>query len=395
MKKIFVVLAVLFLAPALQAGWSVSSTQTDSDTLEVTVTPSQGEKWNDLKIPCNSGDVAGDFTIDPPTSDWEADRVEKVGQRHYVVLEYDDLNTEKGGADTITIDGPDNRTGCGTFIVTLNGANVYSTSRDGNGSRLPGFCSAGMDFSYDADGSGVVTVYYVDSTADQVRAVALDITTDNDANITAVDNVNAAYNIYPGSIDINELTGEVNHPGSAVCDAVKYPNGTLPGLYSYGTSVEMGSLYVGDGNAPEDNGVLLTFTVDKSCTGTIAGNVIRGSVVLENPNADPCDNLPIVYEVVIETCGDCPEDSSSWMAGTPDGWIGPEDVAYILDIIDDYPLTGYYVGPTDPNFDECLDFSSWMAGTPDGWLGPEDVAYVLDIIDDYPLSGYYVQCPAP
>jgi hypothetical protein len=397
MKKFFAVVAVLCFAASAFAGWSVDSTRVDSDTLEVEVNPSQGEKWNDVKIPCNSGDVAGDFTVDSPPShaNWAVDRVEQVGQRHYVVLEYDNLGSELGGSDTITVSGPNNRTGCGKFIVTLNGANVYSTSRDGSGNRLPGFCSAGMTFSCDSNDAGVVTVYFVDNTCDQLRAVGLDITADGGANITAVGDVNPAYWVYPGSIDINE-SGVIEGYGSAVADVCEYPTGTLPGLNSYGVTTEMGSLYSGDSNAPDDSGVLLTVTVDADCTVTVTNNDRRGGVVLEDPDADPGDNLPIECAVVMDTCGDCPEDCSSWNPGVPDGWIGPEDVAYVLDIIDDYGGAGYYCEAVPAGCDyPCLDLSSWNPGVPDGWLGPEDVAYILDIIDDYGGAGYYVECPAP
>jgi hypothetical protein len=310
-----------------------------------------------------------------------------------VVLKYDNYNTQKGGPDTITISGPNNRTGCGQFIVTLNQANVYSTSRDGSGNRLPGFCSAGMNFSCDSDESGKVTVYFVDNTCEQLRAVGLDITADSGAVITAVNDVNPAYWVYPGSIDINE-SGVIEGYGSAVADVCEYPTGTLPGLNSYGTTVEMGSLYSGDANAPDDSGVLLTLTVDSECTVTVTNNERRGGVVLEDPDADPGDNLPIECQVVLDACGDCPEDCSSWNPGVPDGWVGPEDVAFVLDIIDDFPGTGYYceVGTAGCEY-PCLDFSSWNPGVPDLWLGPEDVAWILDIIDDYPDQGYYVECP--
>jgi hypothetical protein len=349
MKKFFAVVAVLcFAAPVFAAGWSVSSTQKDSDTLEIEVNPATGAKWNDLKIPCESGDVAGDFTIDPPTSDWAADRVEKVGQRHYVVLEYDDLNTEKGGSDTITVNGPNNRTGCGTFIVTLNGGNVYSTSRDGSGNRLPGFCSAGMTFSCDSD-AGVVTVYFVDNTCEQLRAVGLDITADSGAVITAVNDVNPAYWVYPGSIDINEK-GDIIGYGNAVADVCEYPDGTLPGLNSYGVTTEMGSLYWGDANAPEDSGVMLTLTVDKECTVTVTNNERRGGVVLEDPEADPGDNLPI-------ECEFSPDEGCPTCSGDGPPYDGVVTFQELLDAIGIMGAHSYNNIPeSDPDYDPCFDW---------------------------------------
>ena len=69
------------------------------------------------------------------------------------------------------------------------------------------------------------------------RAFALDITVPA-GTITAVSDLSTAYNIYPGSIVI--VDGEVNDPGSAVCDA-SYPD-TLGGLGTAGITIEMGSL---------------------------------------------------------------------------------------------------------------------------------------------------------
>ena len=345
MKKIFAVVVVVCFAAPVFAGWSVSSTQTDSDTLDVEVTPSQGETWNDLKIPCSSGDTAGSFST--PTTDWAVDRVEQVGRRNYVVLHYNNLSTALGSAQTVTVNGPNNRTGCGKFIVTLNGANVYSTSRDGNGNRLGGFCSSGIEFSCEANSSGVVTVYFVDNSCEQLRAVGLDITVDSDANITAVNNVNPAYWVYPGSIDINEQ-GDIIGYGNAVADIGEFPDGTLPGLNSYGTTVEMGSLYVGDSNAPEDNGVLLTLTVDKECTITIAANEKRSGVVLEVPSADPGDNLPIECVFSAGGCPTCPGDEDN------DGTVTFQELVNALTIMGNNEYNN--ILENDPNYNACFDW---------------------------------------
>jgi hypothetical protein len=346
MKKVFAVVAVLCFAAPVFAGWSVSSTQTDSDTLDVEVTPSQGETWNDLKIPCNSGDTAGSFST--PTTDWAVDRVEQVGQRNYVVLHYNNLSTALGSAQTITVDGPNNRTGCGQFIVTLNGANVYSTSRDGNGNRLPSFCMAGINFSCDVNDSGVVTVYFVDNSCEQLRAVGLDITVDNDANITDVNDDNSAYWVYPGSIDINEK-GDIIGLGNCVADVCEFPDGTLPGLNSYGVTIEKGSLYVGDANAPVDNGVMLTLTVDKNCIITIAANEKRSGVVLEVPSAEPGDNLPIECEFSAGGCPSCAGDGPPY-----DGTVTFQE---LVDALTDMGNNNYdNILENDPNYDPCFDW---------------------------------------
>ena len=61
---------------------------------------------------------------------------------------------------------------------------------------------------------------------------------------------------------------------------------------------------------------------------------------------------------------------------------GEQDLANLVDVIGHYP--NCYIGPADADFDACFDLSSWQAGVPDGWLGPEDVAYMISDINNGP-----------
>ena len=247
--------------------------------------------------------------------------------------------------------------------------------------------------------SQVVTVGYDATTEDPclVRAFGLNISVDSGAKIKVAGEYSAKYKIYPGSIDINE-NGTVDGWGSpvAVQDS-NYPGRELGGLDTNGITIEMGSLYVGLPNAPGTSGTILKFSVDKDCNVIITENTARTGVVMEDMglNVSAVDvNLPGPIYVNL-LCKWCSVDVSSGVPGVPDAWLGPEDVGYVMNIIDDYAGTGYYVGPTDPNFDQCCDFSSGIPGTPDGWLGPEDVGFIMNVIDDYSGTGYYVQCPGP
>ena len=108
----------------------------------------------------------------------------------------------------------------------------------------------------------------------------------------------AKFNIYPGSIDINDATGAIDDYGSVVCDSSVYLVDTLPGPFDHltgpntppkadsnGMTVEMASLYVGAANAPGNSGELFRFMVDKACNVTITENAIRGGVLLEDGRA--------------------------------------------------------------------------------------------------------------
>ena len=374
MKKIVFVLAVLILtAPVFATSWGVTPTRVDTDTLSIIVQPATGAKWNDLKVPCNSGDTAASFTVDAPPTDvkWEVDKVEKVGQRHYVVLKYDDYNTEKGGSDTIELTGPANRTGTGSYIVTLNGSPVYS------GARGPGFCSSGIDIMAVADGNEV-TIGWVNGEPNNVRAFALDITVTKDVNVASVSEPNANYWVHPGTIII--IDGEVNVVGTLVAPYDDLPGDTQPGLGNSGITAEMGSLYDGDANAPMDNGVLFKFMTDAlvNCSVGIAENVSRGGVVMENP--DQSIGLSFTGADVIGCMGDLNNDD----------WNSPHDIDALVDIL--IPYAGapdyYWVWKDDPNYSLAGDV------TGDDWNSPHDIDALVDII--LPYAGapnyYWVDC---
>lgn len=164
-----------------------------------------------------------------------------------------------------------------------------------------------------------VTVKFTSDEANNVRAFALDITC-TDANIIAgsVGEVNPAYYIHPGSFAI--VDG--NATGTVVCSA-SYP-GTEPGEGTSSMTTEQGSLYEkGVDPAPSQvDQVLFSFRADGECTVSLDENLIRGGVVMENPD-----------EVVsVDTTGTCEvdlgcyngPDQAEWLAvGEPASWCEP------------------------------------------------------------------------
>jgi len=129
-------------------------------------------------------------------------------------------------------------------------------------------------------GNGVIELSYDFSEEPvRVRAFALDISVSSGI-ITSIGNLNQHYWIYPGSIKIDPW-GELEDLGIPV--APSSGPGALPGLGTSGMTIEMGSLYVGEPNAPPPTGILLTFTISAACNITIEGNAARGGVVFEEP----------------------------------------------------------------------------------------------------------------
>jgi hypothetical protein len=180
-----------------------------------------------------------------------------------------------------------------------------------------------------ADTDMVVISYEVIAEANNVRAFGLDITVqdpcgDPNADPHIVDiieyELNADYWVYPGSIDINEA-GEVNDVGTPVADPCgPVPIDTLPGIGSYGITIEMGSLYVGEANAPDTSGVLLKFVVDDNCLVNVSDNVSRGGVVMEGGGAAPPPSvIPYYFGTTVNMYTHT--DIAQWRAvGRPKCW---------------------------------------------------------------------------
>lgn len=161
---------------------------------------------------------------------------------------------------------------------------------------LPASASTATVFLTCADlGDGVVQLSY-DSTQEayRVRGFGLDIHVSSGV-FTSVGNISSYYWVYPGSIHIDEY-GEVVDFGSPVASP-EMP-GTLDGLGTSGMTIEMGSLYMGEANAPPTTGVLLTFTVSATCNVTVTENALRGGVVLEDPTKDPIVYAPSLLGVL-------------------------------------------------------------------------------------------------
>jgi hypothetical protein len=189
---------------------------------------------------------------------------------------------------------------------------------------------AAVDVNCTCDGNEV-TVRYVNTDPNHVRAFALDIILDNsDANIVSVygyDPCTDDYYIYPGSVDVNADTNNIDDYGKPYADQSKYPDGTLPGPPdSNGMTIEMASLYYPTGhtspNAPADANVLFKFKVHPIpgvVNVTVRQNAKRGGIVMEDANTPEVANLS---GCTLGACFDSGhEDYSEWLdVNSPDCW---------------------------------------------------------------------------
>jgi len=241
------------------------------------------------------------------------------------------------------------------------------------------------------DVNGIVTVSYDTTGGDPglVRAFGLDVTV-SAGKISGMWNFNPKYNIYPGSIDINDATGLVDDSGSPIGDPCQYPGVTQGGIGTQGVTVEMASLYVGGPNAPAAQGVLFKFAVCWSCNVTISQNAARGGVVMEDNAAVTViapGNGAAVYAVTVgPTCTDYPFFTSGDLAGNPlPPFLGGNDgkpdcvvSSFDLSII----AAAWDSNDLDPGWNPCSDIAGnplppFLGGTdgkPDGFCNSFDLS---------------------
>ena len=156
----------------------------------------------------------------------------------------------------------------------------------------------------------VSITYAVTGEPNRVRAFALDISVDNgtivgisDYNVGECNSVSKGYGIFPGTIDVNTGDGSINDVGSPVAPAVD--QGALGGLGTSGITIEMGSLFDDDANAPADSGTLCKIKLsltNGSATVDLEENTTRGGIVLENPGTSPASVVLVDEEACV---GDC------------------------------------------------------------------------------------------
>lgn len=250
---------------------------------------------------------------------------------------------------------------------------------------------AAVDITCTVVGDEITVEYNASGEPNLVRAFALDITVDGDAVIESMSDFNPDYYIYPGSIVI--LDGEVNDYGSPICDPCQYA-GTEPGLNSNSVTIEMGSLYVGEANDPDDSGILFKFKVDRGCNVAITENPIRGGVVLED-GSTPGINAPGCTSI------DCMKgthpDHANWLHwDKPKCWCyarqcrgdanGKKQGPFWVYTQDLLTLKGAYgkLEAQMPAGGECADFNRSKQGP--FWVYTQDLLI---------LKGYYGQIVVP
>ena len=220
----------------------------------------------------------------------------------------------------------------------------------------------------------------------RVRAFALDIKTDGATGVKDINDVNDVstnYWVHPGGINI--VGGEVEQDGNAWADPCAY-DGTLGGIDTNGVTIEMASLFIGEGNAPPNQGVLCTLAVTSPCLVSITENTIRGGVVLEDTNLASDDgvlDLTGATNIAVGPITECyagQPDYSEWeAAGKPDCWCYPRQCYGDADgNKEGSGIAGYaYVSPKDLS----VLVGGWMIKDPTKGLGILGVTVTVDSVE--------------
>jgi len=144
-------------------------------------------------------------------------------------------------------------------------------------------------------------INYTCSAGEEVRAFALEVTLDNGFYFSDITNykrgesnsVSPGYGIFPGSFRTALNPTDINwqDPNYRPVASQNDPDGAGTGLGTQKVILEMGSLYVGDGNKPSSAGTLCRLWVDPNrtctpadCNMTLSVNTLRGGVVDPNGN---------------------------------------------------------------------------------------------------------------
>lgn len=228
---------------------------------------------------------------------------------------------------------------------------------------------------------GVVEIrYQVDDEQDLVRAFALDISVSAGEVEINEPSLDPNYWVYPGQIVI--IDGEVDDTNTPVASG----NGALTG--PSGLTIEMASLYVGEANSPDPNGLLCVVDVNVNCTVTVTGNATRGNVVMES-------TASVEVSAACEVTGfeegcQCWGDVSGSTLGVPDGVVGIYDLSYIVGYLSP-AYAPSYVAPISPGY-ECADVSGATLNVPDGQISIYDLSAIVGYLSPAYAPSYNGPC---
>lgn len=239
---------------------------------------------------------------------------------------------------------------------------------------------------------GVVS--YTSTEAERIRAFALDVTVDQDKQITSITDykddgystsTSKGYGIYMTAIDLTNPVVPVW--GDPVADPAENPYsvGKIPGAT---ITVELGSLYDGSENAPVlTEGDLFTIGVDGCCNVSFALNTEIGGIILEG---DPPTSAALIDGGGTAGCGGIPEcwQNAQFCRGDAGQYVGEPPVWSPVGDgtvnTDDWPpfRDAFQKTYPDASYDPCGDFDMNGVVDTDDWPAFRDNFQQVPTDDD-------------
>jgi hypothetical protein len=241
--------------------------------------------------------------------------------------------------------------------------------------------AADVDIDCQVDGTTVTVRAKANGQANRPRGIALDITVNNSASISNVTPISTDYWVYPGTIDINTTTGDVNEYGTPV------------GASSAGSiTIEMGTLHypadVNSVNAP-DHSVwleLLSFDVTEGSGAAdvnIVGNALRGKVVKYNANSANV-SYTACQVVFVEPAPACWDGTQCHGDIDGDGTVNTTDFFALKD--------SWFKTYPDASYDPCADFNrDGSVNTTDFFILKDN--WFLTVTSDCAIGGTWPPSP--
>jgi hypothetical protein len=263
------------------------------------------------------------------------------------------------------------------FIAAQAFANTVTLSVTDRG-NYSGWASIG--YSADANVSGFGLMLTADSGAVFTGDVC-------DYNVGECNATIRGYGIFPGEININPTTGVVNSYGTPVC-----PN-TSPGASGSGPGtgaliVEMGALFV-EPNEPPRSGTLLSVRVNTDCNVCVAGEPVRGNVVMQDSTQanliSACSHIRITPAVTVYTLTVASQNPNSGVtitASPPDNYsISSGSTQFTLSY-----NSGTSVSLTAPQYASGNIFKEWDK---DGVFDTSSLTDSLTVSANHTMTAVY------
>ncbi len=383
-KMIFVLVAVLLVVGMASAGTRTFRFENDT-----------GAAADDLHIRLVNGSTYDAFNSSP--------FLDEVGTDGGTNHDLSNGTVANGASATVRFTSTSPRIKVKSWYWTVGGFRVGTINQ--------GDPVAAVSIGVRQDTRGEVTITYEGpllgvADSDIPRAFALDVSLDSGGVITGIvsdhkigvsTSGDPGYGIFPGSIGI--VGGVVDNNGTPEGSVVDYPGVTEPGIGSSSITIEMGSLYVDDGNRPLTDGDLITLEIANDCNISVVPNLIRGGVVMESASQEV--SLDLAGATVVAVDGDCGcyGDIGYLDTGTWEDTLGQDGVVNFSDLnlflgifVTDYALAPITPVPLDLLcFDMAyLDMGTWMdTFGADGIIDFSDLNFFLG---QFVSSGFSTAC---